>query len=139
MSFVSVTRLRIRSWRFLPVFFYHAVQTLSQAKKAPGNVSAIVLNDANRAFWTMSVWTDEQAMRAYMISGPHGKVMPKLMEWCDEAATAHWTQDSPTAPSWTDAHARLIKDGRRSKVRHPSPAQEAFSIPNPRGGTGTLG
>ena len=132
MSFISLTRLRIRSWRFLPMFFYHAVQTLSQAKKAPGNVSAIVLNDANRVFWTMSVWTDEQAMRAYMISGAHGKVMPKLMEWCDEAATAHWTQESATAPSWPEAHQKLITLGRRSKVRHPSKAQEAFVVQEPR-------
>ncbi|MBP8274608.1 MAG: DUF3291 domain-containing protein [Acidobacteria bacterium] len=132
MSFISLTRLRIRSWRFLPMFFYYAVRTLSQAKKAPGNVSAIVLNDANRVFWTMSVWTDEQAMRAYMISGAHGKVMPKLMEWCDEAATAHWTQESATAPSWLEAHQKLITLGRRSKVRHPSAAQEAFAIPTPR-------
>ncbi|MBP6717220.1 MAG: hypothetical protein KA205_10180 [Acidobacteria bacterium] len=41
MSFISLTRLRIRSWRFLPMFFYYAVQTLSQAKKAPGNEATL--------------------------------------------------------------------------------------------------
>jgi hypothetical protein len=59
--------------------------------------------------------------------------MPKLMHWCDEAATAHYTQDSATLPTWTEAHRRLLAEGRKSKVRHPSPAHEAFEIPPPRG------
>ena len=33
------------------------------------NLSADVLNDANRAFWTRSVWADEAAMRARKRSG----------------------------------------------------------------------
>lgn len=128
MAFVSLTRLRIRKWWYLPSFFWHTIPSLNQAKKASGNISAVAVNDSNRVFWTMSVWTDEAAMRAYMISGAHGKAMPKLMEWCDEAATAHWTQDSNEPPSWKDAHVLIKERGRRSKVRHPSQAHEAFTI-----------
>lgn len=132
MAFVSVTRLRIRRIWFLPAFFVHTIPSFNQARRAPGNLSAQVLNDANRVYWTLSVWTDEEAMRAYMTAGAHMKAMPHLMEWCDEAATGHWTQESTEAPSWTEAHRRLVAEGRRSKVRHPSPAQEAFLIPAPR-------
>ena len=45
------------------------------------------------------------------------------MEWCDEAAVAHWTQDSPEPPSWEEAHRRLQESGRPSKVNHPSEGQ----------------
>ena len=132
MAFVSVTRLRLRHWRFLPVFFWHTIPSFRQARQAKGNLSADVLNDRQWAFWTRSVWVDESAMRAYMTSGAHMKAMPYLMEWCDEAATTHWVQAEATPPDWQEAHRRLGAEGRRSKVRPPSPAQTAFEIPAPR-------
>ncbi|HQX83152.1 MAG TPA: DUF3291 domain-containing protein [Vicinamibacterales bacterium] len=132
MPFVSVTRLRLRSWRFLPAFLFHAARSQRQSKGADGNLTSEVLNDARLAFWTVTTWRDEAAMRGYMISGAHKVAMPKLMEWCDEAATAHWNQDSTTPPTWAEAHARLVADGRRSKVRFPSQAHVDYSIPAPR-------
>ena len=99
MAFVSVTRLRLRHWRFLPVFFWHTIPSFRQARQAKGNLSADVLNDRQWAFWTRSVWVDESAMRAYMTSGAHMKAMPYLMEWCDEAATTHWVQAETTPPA----------------------------------------
>jgi hypothetical protein len=77
------------------------------------------------------VWSDEAAMRAFMRSGAHRSVMPRLLEWCDEAALVHWTGDAPGPPSWAAAHQRLQHEGRRSKVNHPSPAQLRFTIPPP--------
>ncbi|TAK13403.1 MAG: DUF3291 domain-containing protein [Acidobacteria bacterium] len=132
MPVVSVTRLRLRSAWFLPAFLFHAIRSQLQSKRAAGNISTQVLNDANLAFWTLTVWRDKDAMRAYMISGAHKTAMPKLMAWCDEAAMADWTQDHPAPPSWADAHKRLIAEGRRSKVRQPSRRQLDFVIPPPR-------
>jgi quinol monooxygenase YgiN len=133
MAFVSVTRLRLRSWRFVPAFLFHAARSQRQSKAADGNLTSAVLNDARWAFWTVTTWRDEAAMRGYMLSGAHKAAMPKLMAWCDEAATLHWTQDSPTPPTWAEAHARLVAEGRRSKVRFPSQAHLDYVIPAPRG------
>ena len=78
-------------------------------------------------------------MKAFMHAAPHGPVMRKLLEWCDEASLVHWTQESGAIPPWTEAHARLQRDGRTSKVNHPSAAQIAFDIARPtRTGTLTL-
>ena len=71
-------------------------------------------------------------LRAYMLGGAHKQVMPKLLDWCDEAATTHYTQDAAELHSWAEAHRRLVAEGRRSKVLHPSAAQESFTIPPPR-------
>jgi hypothetical protein len=53
------------------------------------------------------------------------------MNWCDEASVVHWTQESNELPSWVEAHARMQRDGRRSKVNHPTPAHTAYEIPMP--------
>lgn len=133
MPFVSITRLRVRSWRYLPAFVVYSFRSVRQAKSAPGNISAETFKDAGPVFWTRSVWRDEASMRAFMTSGGHLRVMPHLLDWCDEAALVHWTQDSDELPAWPEAHRRMLAEGRRSKVRHPSEAQRRFDIPAPRG------
>jgi hypothetical protein len=90
-----------------------------------------LLNDAKKTFWTRSAWKDEAAMRAFMTSGPHLAAMKNLTGWCDEAAVVHWVQSEASLPDWKEAHRRLQKEGRPSKVLHPSAAHEAFEIPPP--------
>lgn len=131
MPFVSITRLRVRSWTFLPSFFLTAVRTAVQARAADGNLAVLTLRDADNTFWTQSLWRDEAAMRAYMLAGAHAKAMPKLIEWCDEASVAHWTQDETDPVSWDEVHRRMQQNGRPSRVRYPSQAQKNFSIPAP--------
>ena len=132
MPFVSVTRLRLRSVRFLPAFIFYTLRSQSQAKRADGVLSVKVGNAAQLAFWTLTVWRDEAAMRAFMVSGPHKTAMPKLMEWCDEASVTHWNQDSADAPSWAVAHQRMVQEGRLSKVRYPSTTHERLTFPPPQ-------
>ena len=131
MPFVSVTRLRVRSWRYLPAFLIQSFRALRQAKRADGNLAASVLRDANLAFWTRTVWSGEVAMRSFMRSGAHQHVMPHLPKWCDEAALVHWVQDGPEPPPWQEAHHRLQQQGRRSRVDHPSEAHRRFDIAAP--------
>jgi hypothetical protein len=71
-------------------------------------------------------------MRAFMFAPAHRRLMPKLLQWCDEAAVAHWLQDSMQPPSWQEAHRRLQQAGRTSKVDHPSAAQLDFEVPPPK-------
>jgi Domain of unknown function (DUF3291) len=132
MPLVSVTRLRVRSWRYLPGFLTQALLSACQAKITSGNLAVAVLRDSNFAFWTRTVWTEEAAMRTFMRSGAHRWVMPRLAQWCDEAAVVHWHQDAAEPPSWEQAYRRLQDQGRRSHVRHPSEAHRRFEIPPPR-------
>lgn len=132
MAFVSVTRLRVRLWRYLPVFFLHALRSLREAELAEGIVAADVFRDARWTFWTRTVWRDEAAMRAYVMSETHREAMAYLPEWCDEASVVHWTQALAQAPSWPEAYRRMQQQGRPSKVKHPSEAQLRFKIAAPR-------
>jgi heme-degrading monooxygenase HmoA len=132
MPFVSITRLRVRRWRYLPQFMFQSIRAANQAKRAPGSIAVSVLRDADRAFWTRTVWRDETAMRSFMQLGVHRRVVSRLPEWCDEAAVVHWGQDGKEQPSWAEAHRRLQGEGRRSRVSYPSEAQRRFEIPEPR-------
>ena len=88
--------------------------------------------DRKLTFWTMTLWKEEADMRAYRNTDAHKKAMPKLQHWCDEASVAHWKHEGETFPSWIDAHERMLKEGRASKVKSPSPDHLAFKIPAPR-------
>ena len=131
MPVVSVTRLRVRSWRFLPAYFLLAMRCALQAQRSSGNLSVRVLRDRERTFWTSTSWESEAAMKAFMLAEPHRTAMRKLLEWCDEAALVHWTQTDSELPVWTEAHRRLVQDGRPSKVNQPSQAHRSYSIPLP--------
>lgn len=132
MFFISITRLRVRSWRFLPSFAWLALPSARQAADAQGNVAAKLLADRRNTFWTATAWTSESAMKAFMLAGVHHAAMRKLPEWCDEASVVHWTQDGNQLPSWHEAWERLLREGRRSKVHHPSAAHLAHEFPAPR-------
>jgi hypothetical protein len=136
MPFVSITRLRVRSWRYLPGFLIQSIRAARHAKLAAGNLEISVLRDADRAFWTRTVWREGAAMRSFMRSGVHRRIMARLAERCDEAALAHWVQDANEPPSWPEAYRRLQQEGRRSRVNHPSEAQRRFEIPEPRASGG---
>ncbi len=131
MALISITRLRVRSPRYLLPFIWYSLLSAWQAKRAPGNLGVKLLRDANSTYWTNTAWQDEAAMRAFMLSGAHRRAMPKLLEWCDEASVARWSQETTQLPDWPEAHRRMVEEGRRSKVNHPSPSHVAYDIRRP--------
>lgn len=131
-TFVSITRLRLRSIRFLPAFALLTRPTMAQAKRADGFLGGGLMPDRRWTFWTMTLWRDQAAMRAYIANGAHLSAMPKLLHWCDEASIVHWEQDDAIAPTWKVATDRMRAEGRASKVRHPSPNHADLSFAAPR-------
>ena len=132
MAFISVTRLRVRRFVYLRGFILFVLRSARQAKRAAGNLRVSLLREANRTFWTRTAWRDESSMKAFMLAMPHRKAMEKLAEWCDEAGVVHWTEESAGLPDWHEAHHRLVVEGRRSKVKHPSADHEAYRIAPPK-------
>src|SRR5262245_24434409 len=128
MSHVSVTRLRLRAGRFFLPFLWHATLSQIQARRADGSLAVNLRGKPGHIYWTLTVWRDTAAMKAFMASGAHLKAMPKLLDWCDEASLAHWQQDGDSLPRWEEAEQHLATGGRLSKVRHPSPAQAAGQL-----------
>jgi hypothetical protein len=62
-----------------------------------------------------------------------GGVPIHLLNWCDEGALVRWgSRPVKKCLSGLRHIKRLKKEGRRSKARHPSPAHEQYTIPEPR-------
>ena len=97
---------------------------MRQARATPGCLFADVRREAKLVFWTRTLWRDEDAMRGFMTSGAHRVVMPKILDWCDEAALALWPQDGAAPPDWPTAEMKVRSEGRTSRVRYPSPAHQ---------------
>ena len=106
MPLVSVTRARIRRVWSVPPFALAAFASLQQARAADGFLGGSVCPDRRLAFWTLTVWRSEDAMRAYILSGPHRGAMSKFAVWCDEASVVHWEQAGEAAPPWIEAAER---------------------------------
>jgi hypothetical protein len=113
----------------MPPFLVYAFSSARQAQKSVGFLGGRLMRDKEKAFWTLTVWEDAEAMETYRVAGMHRAAMPKLLNWCDEASVAHWMQDFATVPSWNDAYNRMTREGRPSKVSHPSARHLANQIP----------
>jgi heme-degrading monooxygenase HmoA len=136
MAFISITRLRIRSIRFLPFFAVLTQRSIRQVRRAAGFQVGSLLADRSWTFWTMTTWDSRESMRAYMTSGAHRKAMPHLLKWCDEASVVHWERSQDGLPQWDEADQRMREEGRASKVLHPSPDHAAMNYRKPRIATG---
>jgi hypothetical protein len=123
MAFNSITRLRLRSFFTLPAFLRDAQASANQAGRSTGFISGALLPEGRMVFWTRTAWESEEAMKAYRDSEAHRAVMPKLVDWCDEASVAHW-QGEPVS-DWGEIYQRMLAEGRLSRVRRPTEAHKA--------------
>jgi hypothetical protein len=122
MPLTSVTRLRLRSPRFLPAFLLHTWRSARQAQRSSGYLAGYFALGSGLTFWTVTTWADAEAMRAYRNGGAHVRAMPRLIGWCSEASVAHWEQGGTEPPLPTEAARRLGSEGKLSKVRQPTAA-----------------
>ena len=139
MPFVAITRLRLRGFRYLLPFAWQSRLSARQAERSAGFLGGEVSGNPLRlTFWTVTLWENEAAMRAFRASGDHQRVMPRLADWCDEASVTHWEQADASIPGADEMLRRMQSGGRPLRVRHPSPDHAAGRAaadgrPPPRG------
>ena len=121
MASISVTRLRLRSFRFFLPFLWYALRSQVQARATPGNRGVEVRRHSG-AFWTLTLWDNPSAARSFVNAGAHKKVMPRLMHWCDEASVATWAGEPER--DWDAIYACMLAEGRLSRVKNPTRAHQ---------------
>ena len=100
MVYVSITGLRLKSMRHAPRFWWHAVRSMQQAKRAPGNILAET-RTIGGVHHTLSVWESEAAMRRYLGAGAHLQAM-RVFAYVASGSTLGYATDDP--PDWSRVH-----------------------------------
>lgn len=141
MPTVVVTRLRLRSRRFLPQFACYAWASVQQARRSPGFLKGQLFRGSDRplvcdllygrhpSYWTMTMWEDREAVLGFRDRGPHRDVMSKSPKWVQEASVVNWRQQEERLPSPREARKRMLQDGRLMSSDNPSEAHASGQIP----------
>lgn len=108
MVYVSVTGLTLRRWWHAPRFWWHAVPSFRQAQRAPGNLKAET-RAVDGVKHTLTVWSDRDAMRTYLVTGPHLKAMRSFRSIAVGKTLGYWAE---AMPSWDEALARWRAEAR---------------------------
>jgi hypothetical protein len=106
--YVSITGLHVRRVWHVPSFWFHAVKSMAQARKATGNISASA-RTINGVHHTLSVWTDKSAMRVYLTGGPHLAAMRLFPRIATGKVVGYLATQ---APDWSEVHAIWLERGR---------------------------
>ena len=129
MHFVSVTRLKLRSiWKFFP-FRKANEASIKSLLQTDGLLEAHELMDKGFTFWTLTVWDSQDSMMRFRNSPAHREAMRNLPDWCEEASYHHWVSVGDEQVNWSIASAKLLNEGKLSKVRTPSPNQTTGVFP----------
>ena len=108
LPYVSITGLRVRSFWHWPRFAWHAVRSMMQARKADGCLRAEAKSIAGVQH-TLSVWTDKNAMRAFMMNGAHREAMRDFRKIADGSTYGY---ESEQGPDWREAHRLWTVHGK---------------------------
>ncbi len=106
--YVSITGLRLKGRRHMLRFWWHAIRSMNQARRAPGNLMAET-RTIQGFHHTLSVWSDERAMRAFLVAGAHRDAM-KAFRAIATGRTLGFTTDQ--SPDWEVSHRRWLSEGR---------------------------
>jgi len=113
--FISVTRLHLKGKRKLPVFFWHTIKSIRQAKKAEGHLYSSVDKEGWLTFWTLTIWENEDYMRDYRKKGSHLKAMKVSKDIASELDYINWESEKKTP--WDECKKRLNKEVEKDKIK----------------------
>ena len=107
--YVSITGLQLKGRRHFFKFWWHAIRSMAQARRAEGNITtdARLIDGVHH---TRTVWRDEGAMRRYLVAGAHLKAM-KAFGSIATGKTLGFYCDS--VPDWDDVHQAWQLRGRQ--------------------------
>lgn len=111
--YVSITGLRVKAWRYVPRFAWHAFRTMRQARRASGNLRAEV-KTIDGVQHTLTVWESEADMRRFLYRGAH-RVAIAAFPAIASGKTFGFETDR--VPDWDEVHALWHKRGRDYEAR----------------------
>jgi hypothetical protein len=106
--YVSITGLELKRVWHAPVFWRHAIASMSQAQQADGCISADA-KTINGVHHTLSLWQTRDKMLSFLRTGAHLKAMQNF----DKFATGKVLSfDTDTPPNWSEFHDLWVQRGK---------------------------
>ena len=110
---VLASRLQLRRVRDVPGFLRAALAIRRQVLRSPGAVGVSLLaQPAHRTFWTLSAWTDEEAIGRFVGELPHRATMSRYHDRLAGAEFTTWTTEAATLPGARSNARDLWSDGK---------------------------
>jgi hypothetical protein len=107
--YVSITGFRLNGWRQWPRFWWYTLRSIAQARRARGNLR-VEARIVNGVYHTLTIWTDERAMRAFLLAGAHLDAM-KASRSLGSGRTLGFATDRP--PEWDVALQRWTAEAKQ--------------------------
>ncbi len=120
MSLLSVTRLKLKSPRYLPAFLINTERIAREIRTSEGFLQGQLMGTFNLSMWTMTLWNSEATLKKFYLSGTHQKIMGKLSEWSSEAASVHMEVNNHQLLIWNDVIAEICRTGYFATLQEPS-------------------
>ncbi|AHH19277.1 hypothetical protein NONO_c44930 [Nocardia nova SH22a] len=119
---IMASRLEVRSLRHVPRFFATSMRLWRQARRSPGAVGVTLKADlAARTFWTLSAWSDADAITAYARTEPHASAIVSARAVMRESTFVFWSASTGELPiDWAEARRR-IAEKRETPAGQPLP------------------
>ena len=95
------------AWR-MPWLLFHSARIRRQLRTSTGLIGySLRAQLAAKRFWTLSVWEDEAALRAFVAAPPHAAVMEALAPYMGTTGFTRWMVKGSDLPlQWDDALKR---------------------------------
>jgi quinol monooxygenase YgiN len=105
---VLLSFLPLRRFSRVPWFLLHTLRIARQLAAARGLVGySLNAEPLAKRFWTLSVWEDDAALRAFAGTPPHAQAMRVMAPHMRPTAFVRWTlTGSALPPTWADALGR---------------------------------
>jgi quinol monooxygenase YgiN len=106
---VMASRLPLHSYATLPRFLRMAFAVARQLEHSEGLIGySLLAQPTKKTFWTLSAWTNQQALRAFVRTMPHMKIMKALQPYMEPTRFTTWQALGSMLPvPWTDAMDHL--------------------------------
>jgi len=110
------SRLELAHYRDVPGFLIAAMKIRKQVRHSGGAIGvSLIAQPARKTFWTLSAWTDQQALEAFVGARPHRDVMEKFHDRLLDTGFETWTMAAAGLPEknsnakdlWRHARDRL--------------------------------
>jgi len=106
--YVSITGLELKRWHHGLRFFWHALRSMRQARRADGILSAEA-KTIQGVHHTRTVWKSEADMRRFLYRGAHRQA---IRAFPDIAIGKTFGFVTPKVPDWDEVHVLWRERGR---------------------------